>query len=451
MRVTIIGAGGFRTPLTYRALLEARARLDLNEVVLHDSDTARLGTIEAVLAGIDAEGGVSLPRRHETDLAAAVRGAAFVLCAIRVGGLEGRIVDEAVPLAHGVLGQETVGPGGIAFALRTLGPMRDIAVAVARHAPDAWLVNFTNPAGMITEALTPILGERVVGICDSPDHLVREVAAAIGAPPAELAVDYAGLNHLGWVVGARRAGHDLLPGLLADDERLARLPAAGLFGIPRLRELGAVPNEYLVYFEHPDRAMEGFRREGATRGQALAQGQDAFYAAAPEPGRDAARAWRRAVHARNRTYMREARTAELDEPLEGEDEQPAGGYEAAALAVLEALSGAAARVLILNVVNRGALPFLDRDAVVEVPAVVGPGGVRPLAAGELPAEARELVVRVKEVERLTIRAAAEGSRALALEAIAHHPLVPSAAVAQRIIADYVARQPAVAAVVGHAV
>jgi 6-phospho-beta-glucosidase len=108
-------------------------------------------------------------------------------------------------------------------------------------------------------------------------------------------------------------------------------------------------------------------------------------------------------------------------------------------------------VLILNVVNRGALPFLDRDAVVEVPAVVGPGGVRPLAAGELPAEARELVVRVKEVERLTIRAAAEGSRALALEAIAHHPLVPSAAVAERIIADYVARQPAVAAVVGHAV
>jgi 6-phospho-beta-glucosidase len=450
MRVTIIGAGGFRTPLTYRALLEARERLGVTEVVLHDSDPARLTTIEAVLAGIDAEGGVSLPRRHGTDLGDAVRGAAFVLCAIRVGGLAGRIVDEAVPLAHGVLGQETVGPGGIAFALRTLGPMREIAVATARHAPEAWLVNFTNPAGMITEALTPILGERVVGICDSPDHLVREVAGAIGFPPEELAVDYAGLNHLGWVVGARRAGRDLLPSLLADDERLARLPAAGLFGIPRLRELGAVPNEYLVYFEHPERAIAGFRREGATRGQALAAGQDAFYAGRPAAGRAAARAWRRAVHARNRSYMREARTEELDEPLEGEDEQPAGGYEAAALAVLEALAGADARVLILNVVNRGALPFLNRDAVVEVPAVVGPGGVRPLAAGELPAEARELVVRVKEVERLTIRAAAEGSRALALEAIAHHPLVPSTAVAERILAEYLERQPALAAVLGRA-
>jgi 6-phospho-beta-glucosidase len=146
--------------------------------------------------------------------------------------------------------------------------------------------------------------------------------------------------------------------------------------------------------------------------------------------------------------MREARTEELDEPLEGEDEQPAGGYEAAALAVLEALAGADARVLILNVVNRGALPFLPRDAVVEVPAVAGPGGVRPLAAGELPAEARDLVVRVKEVERLTIRAAAEGSRSLAVEAIARHPLVPSATIAERILADYLARQPALAALLG---
>lgn len=446
MRVTIIGAGGFRTPLTYRALLAARERLGVSEVVLHDSDPARMATVEAVLAGIDAEAGAALPRRVAVDLDEAVRGAGFVLCAIRVGGLEGRIVDEAVPLAHGVLGQETVGPGGLAFALRTLGPMRGIAEAVARHAPDAWLVNFTNPAGMITEALMPVLGERIVGICDSPDHLVREVAAAIGAPPAELAVDYAGLNHLGWVVGARRAGRDLLPGVLADDERVARLPAAGLFGVHRLRELGAVPNEYLVYFEHADRAVAGFRRDGATRGQALAEAQDAFYAAAPAPGREAARAWRRAVHARNRSYMREARTSETEEPLEDEDEQPAGGYEAAALAVMEALAGAEARVLILNVRNGGALPFLDRDAVVEVPAVVGTGGVRPLAAGQLPPAARDLVVRVKEVERLTIRAASEGSRALALEAIAHHPLVPSAAVAERILADYLAREPALAAV-----
>jgi 6-phospho-beta-glucosidase len=446
MRVTIIGAGGFRTPLVYRALLEARERLGVSEVVLHDSDPARLATIEAVLAGIDAEQACSLPRWPEAALDDAVRGAGFVLCAIRVGGIDGRILDETVPLQHGVLGQETVGPGGIAFALRTLPAMRRIAVAVARHTPDAWLVNFTNPAGLITESLTPILGDRVVGICDSPDHLLRQVAAAIGAPPAELSVDYAGLNHLGWVVSARRAGRDLLPGLLADDERLAQLPATGLFGAERLRELGAIPNEYVVYFEQPERAIAGFRREGATRAQVLASAQRAFYGAESRSGREAARGWRRAVHARNRSYMREAREEAVEGQLEGEDDQPVGGYEATALAVMEALAGAGQRVLILNVLNRGALTWLDRDAVVEVPTVVGAAGARPLAAGVLPPSARDLVIRVKEVERLTIRAAAEGSRTLALEAMARHPLVPSTAVAERILADYIARQPALAAI-----
>jgi 6-phospho-beta-glucosidase len=139
--------------------------------------------------------------------------------------------------------------------------------------------------------------------------------------------------------------------------------------------------------------------------------------------------------------MRETREAEPSEPFETDDEQPPGGYELAALAVMEALAGAAPRVLILNVRNRGALGFLDRDAVVEVGAVVGRGGVRPLACGDLPASARELVTRVKEVDRLTIRAASERSRSLALDAIAHHPLVPSTAVAERILADYLARQP----------
>jgi 6-phospho-beta-glucosidase len=448
VRVTIIGAGGFRTPLIYRALLDARARLGISEVVLYDSDPGRTATIEAVLAGIDEERKGSLVRRPERDLDDAVRGAAFVLCAIRVGGLEGRIVDEAVPLAHGVLGQETVGPGGIAFALRTLPVMHGIATAVARHAPEAWLVNFTNPAGMITESLVPILGDRAVGICDSPDHLVREVAVALGVPADELAVDYAGLNHLGWVYAARRAGRDLLPALLADDVRLAHLPAAALFGAERLRELGAVPNEYLFYFEHPDRAIAGFRRAGATRAEALAEGQRPFYASAPASAQEAARAWRRAVHARNRSYMQETREAEPSESLEADDEQPAGGYEQAALAVMEALAGGASRVLILNVRNRGALGFLDSDAVVEVGAVAGRGGVRPLACGDLPASARDLVTRVKEVERLTIRAASERSRSLALEAIAHHPLVPSAAIAERILADYLARQPLLEVLLG---
>jgi len=344
-----------------------------------------------------------------------------------------------------VLGQETVGPGGIAFALRTLPAMREVAVAVDRHAPDAWLINFTNPAGIITEALQEIVGDRAIGICDSPDHLCLEVADALGVPADELAFDYGGLNHLGWLIAARHAGRDLLPELLADDGRIAKLPAASLLGAERLRELGAVPNEYLFYYEHAGQAIDGFRRAGATRGQLLAESQAGFYSAVPSNPSDAVRAWRRAVHARNRSYMAEAREEEPAEALEGEDDPPTGGYERAALAVMDGLSGVRPRVLILDVGNRGALPFLRESDVVEVPSVVDRAGARPLVTGELPAEARSLMSAVKEVERLTIRASAEGSRALALEALALHPLVPSPEVAQRILDGYLERQPLLAA------
>ncbi len=297
---------------------------------------------------------------------------------------------------------------------------------------------------MITESLQTVLGERAVGICDSPDHLGREVAHALGLPVTDLAIDYAGLNHLGWVYAARHDGHDLLPGLLADDARLARLPAAALFGHERLRELGMVPNEYLFYFEHPEQAIEGFERAGATRAQLLAENQRGFYSATPTSPQEAARTWRRAVHARNRSYMAETREQEADEPLEGEDEQPVGGYDAAALAVMEALGGERPTVLFLDVANRGALPFLDDTAVVEVPAVVGRGGITPVASGNLPEAVHPLIARIKEVDRLTIRAAAEGSRTLALEALTHHPLTPSAAVAEQILDGYIARQPLLA-------
>jgi 6-phospho-beta-glucosidase len=446
MRIAIVGAGGFRTPLIHGVLLDAQERLGISEVVLHDDDAERIRRILPVLDGLAAERGRQLPVRVETDLDVAVSGARFVLCAIRVGGLAGRVVDETVPLEHGVLGQETVGPGGIAFALRTLPAMRRIAVAVERHAPDGWLINFTNPAGLVTEALQETLGERAVGICDSPDHLCREVADALERPFDELAFDYAGLNHPGWLVSARQGGRDLLPGLLADDERVDRLPAAALFGAGRLRELGAVPNEYLFYYERPQQAIDGFRRAGATRAQLLAQGQGSFYDADPGDSQSAVRAWRRAVHARNSSYMAEARDGQPpDRPADDEDSPPTGGYEQAALAAMDALEGVRPQVLILDVANRGALPFLDASAVVEVPAMIDRSGVRPLVTGEPPPDARRLMATVKAVERLTIRASAEGSRSLAVEALALHPLVPSHAIAEQILAGYLERQPLLAA------
>ncbi len=445
MRAAIVGAGGFRTPLVYGGLLRAAEPLELEEVVLYDRDPARVRLMQRVLAGLAAEHPRPVPVRAAGSLDDAVRGARHVLCAVRPGGLRARIVDETVPLEHGVLGQETVGPGGIAFALRTLPAMREVAEAVARGSDDAWLINFTNPAGMITEAVQEVLGERAIGICDSPSHLCSEVAEAIGLPERELAFEYYGLNHLGWLAAVRHAGRDLLPGLLDDSERLGRLRAAGLFGPERLRRMGVVPNEYLYYYERPDEAVEGFRRAGATRGQVLEGSQTRFYDGAGEEPGEALRRWRMAANERNRTYMAETRDEAPAEPTAADDRPPMGGYEDVAMAVMEAIAGVRPQVMILDVANRGALPFVDPAAVVEVPCAVTGAGARPLASPTPAPQERGLIETVKAVERLTIRASKERSRALAVEALALHPVVPSLRAAEAILDDYLARLPELAA------
>jgi 6-phospho-beta-glucosidase len=426
MKLVVAGGGGFRVPLVYDALL-GRAGLEL---VLHDLDGGRLERIGQVLDGLAAERGERLPFRVTTDLDDALEGADFVFAAIRPGGLEGRVTDEAVPLEHGVLGQETTGPGGIGFALRTIPAMVALARAMAERAPDAWLINFTNPAGMVTEAVRPVLGDRAIGVCDSPRGLCRRVARALGRE--RLWFDYYGLNHLGWLGAVRDGGHDLLPGLLADDAALESFEEGRLFGADWLRTLGAIPNEYLYYFYFTAEAVAALRREG--RGDLLRRGQDAFYAARDG---DALAAWRATRAERERTYMAEA-------GMERDDEPDGGGYEGEALAVVDAIASDAGAVRILNTANRGALRCLDDAAVVEVPCVVDAAGAHPVAVGEVPPHAEALIRAVKAVERATIAAALSGSTRLAVEALALHPLVPSVATARSIFAGYRDRMPELA-------
>jgi len=438
MKLTIVGGGGFRVPLVYGALLEKAERLGLAEVVLHDIDAARLERIGQVLEGLAAEHGGRLPFRTTTDLVDAVEDADYVFCAIRVGQLEGRVVDEDVPLGLGVLGQETTGPGGICFALRTIPVMVRLAETIAKHAPHAWLINFTNPAGMVTEATQQVLGDRVVGVCDSPSGMCRRVAAAAGAAPEDLWFDYFGLNHLGWLKGVRdHDGNQLLDGLLEDDAALNGFEEGRLFGGEWLRSLGMIPNEYLYYFYYAADTVNAIRGSSRSRGAFLLQQQRAFYEAV---NGDALASWRATRHDRERTYMAEARSAAGDAHEHEMDAN--GGYENEAMAVLEAIALNSRAVLILNTANRSALPFLDERAVVEVPCVVGRAGPVPTAAGQVPAHARALVETMKDVERTTIDAALLGSRELAVKALALHPLVPSVSTAREIFDGYRSRLPA---------
>ncbi|MFI0543799.1 6-phospho-beta-glucosidase [Streptomyces canus] len=442
MKLTILGGGGFRVPLVYGALLGDRGEGRVTEVVLHDLDAGRLSAVTRVLAEQAARVEDAPRVSATTDLDEALRGTDFVFSAIRVGGLEGRADDERVALAEGVLGQETVGAGGIAYGLRTVPVAVDIARRVARLAPDAWVINFTNPAGLVTEAMSRHLGDRVIGICDSPVGLGRRIARVLGADPGEAWIDYVGLNHLGWVRGLKIAGRDELPRLLADPDLLGSFEEGKLFGVDWLRSLGAIPNEYLHYYYFNREAVRAYQQAEKTRGAFLADQQARFYDEVGAPGVKALDVWDRTRAEREATYMSENR--ETAGAGERDADDLSGGYEKVALALMRAIARDERTTLILNVRNQGTLSVLDRDAVIEVPCLVDANGAHPVSVAPLPDHATGLVCSVKAVEREVLAAAESASRATAVKAFALHPLVDSVNVARKLVEGYTSVHPGLA-------
>ena len=392
-----------------------------------------------MLDGLAAEHGARLPFRTTTDLVDAVEGTDFVFCAIRVGQLEGRVVDEDVPLGMGVLGQETTGPGGICFALRTIPVMVRLAETIAKHAPERLADQLHQPGGdghrgRPAGARRPRRGHLRLAFRSVPARGGRagpRPAASSGSTTS------ASTTWAGCAASATPAARALLDGLLDDDAQPARLRG----GPPVRRRVAAlagddperVPLLLLLRGRHGQRDP----RSGSPRGAFLLEQQRAFYARSDG---DALADWRATRHDRERTYMAEARSAAGDESEHDHDAN--AGYESEAMAVLEAIALNSRQVLILNTANRSSLPFLDERAVVEVPCVVGRAGPVPLAIGQVPAHARALVETMKDVERTTIDAALLGSRELAVKALALHPLVPSVTTARAIFDGYRERLPA---------
>lgn len=443
MRLAVLGGGGFRVPLVYGALLRDTAKPRVEEVVLYDVSEERLEAVSHVLSGM-AAGHDDPPRvRVTTDLDTALRDATFVFSAIRVGGLAGRTADERVALDLGLVGQETTGPGGISYGLRTVPVAVRVAERVAALAPRAWVINFTNPAGIVTEAMRRVLGDRVIGICDSPVGLIRRAAAALGLDPARVSPDYVGLNHLGWLRGLHHEGRDVLPGLLADDDALRRVEEARLFGTEWVRVLEALPNEYLYYYYLTREAVAA--SAGRTRGEELLGQQERFYAAVRARPGDAPAAWARARRERDESYMADARGV-TDAGERDAADLEAGGYEGIALALMAAIARGEPATMILNVRNGSAVPGLPEDGVVEVPCAVDGSGVRALATRPLPGRFLGLAQQVKAVEQTVIEAALTGSARLATAAFAMHPLVDSTTTAERLLDGYRARIPELAAV-----
>ncbi|MFD0485001.1 6-phospho-beta-glucosidase [Kineococcus sp. GCM10028916] len=451
MKLCILGGGGFRTPYVYQALLRDQGTPRVEEVALYDTDQDRLDGMVLVLSQFAREFPDAPRLVPTTSLDQALAGSDFIFAAVRVGGLAARCCDERVALDLNVIGQETTGPGGLAYALRTVPFMVDIAHKVRELAPNAYFLNFTNPAGIITEAMQGVLGDRVLGICDTPSGLGRRVAGVLGLDHRRVQMDYVGLNHLGWMRRVLYDGVDVLPTLLADDEKLSVLEEGIVFGPEWLRTMGLIPNEYLYYYYFNRDAVRAIVDSGTTRGEFLLETQDDFYREVRSKGADAAAFWRETVTARSASYMAEAKGGEQGKPAhtdQVETDPSHQGYAGVALGVMAAITRNERATMILNVRNRGTIAGMPDDAVVEVPTTVDANGVHPLTTSAPSLHQLGLMQQVKAVERHTIAAALTGDRNEALQAFALHPLVDSVTVGRKLLDGYVDRIPEVAAVLG---
>jgi 6-phospho-beta-glucosidase len=390
MKLTVIGAGSTYTP----ELVSHMTRLPVDELALHDVDAERLdivgGLAQRMLARQDYEGGLVLTE----DLDRALDGAAFVLLQIRVGGQQARLHDETVPLRCGCIGQETTGAGGFAKAMRTVPVVLELAErAAARAAPGAWIVDFTNPVGIVTRALLDA-GHRAVGLCNVAIGFQRAIAGMLGVEPGRVFVDQVGLNHLTWIRAVRLDGRDILGELLAEhgDELAEHVE------LPRsvLDDLGAIPSYYLHYFYAHDRELAA-QQTGVPRAQTVAEIE--------------------------RELLRMYRDPSLTEKPALLDQRGGAYYSEAAAGLVASLASDDGGVHVVDTRNGDTLAGLAADDVVEVPARIGAGGPAPLAQPPLAPELLGLVQHVTAYERLAVEAATTRNPVVARKALLAHPLI----------------------------
>ncbi|NMB02563.1 MAG: hypothetical protein GX971_13770, partial [Firmicutes bacterium] len=379
MKVAIIGAAGVRTPQLVRRLVKSTKELGLREIALMDIDGHNLSLMLTVIEDlVEIPSEVSLS--SSTDVREACLDAQFVILTIRVGNIKGRILDEQIPLRHGVLGQETTGPGGFAMAVRTIPVVLEYMEVIKSVAPQAWVVNLTNPSGLITQAVTDAGYSNIVGICDGPTELLKAVSRATGHHVDELWFDYYGINHLGWIGGVQHQGRELLPEILRDEQALEIISEHSVE--PEfIRDVGLLPNEYLIFFYKHQTVVENIKQAGITRSEQIAALNKILFeelerikagALDERPGR----AYLRYSRARSSSYFQVEREGRPPELVEDESLNPEG-YSEIAVQVLAALAGAGSINIPINALNGGTLPCLAPDDIVEVQSRVDENGIHP--------------------------------------------------------------------------
>jgi len=392
MKLVLIGAGSSYTPELIDGLIQHYDALPFDEVALMDVDAERLEILAGLTKRMIARAALPVTVTHTTDRRAALTDAYFVNCLIRVGGMEARIQDERIPLRYGIIGQETTGPGGMMKALRTIPVMLALADDIVEICPDAWLINYTNPSGIMAEALGRHSRVRFVGLCSGPHEWSAKILQRMGVSADRATVDWLGLNHLGFAVRITVDGRD-------ETERAIEA-VADHWAVDGdlIRTLGAIPASYLQYYYHHERLVEDhLQPDHRTRGEIVQE-----------------------IEA---DLLRQYADPELDRKPELLQKRGGGGYADVAFATMRAIAHNTGDRQIVQVLNRGALDGLPDDASVEVPCVLDQTGPHPIRLGEIPIQIRGLIQAVKAYEQLTVDAAVRGSRRIALQALMAHPLV----------------------------
>jgi len=404
VKIAVVGGGSTYTPELIEGFATRPDRLPIDELVLLDIDPARLEVVGGLARRMLEKLGWGGRLVTTQDREAAIDGANYVVIQLRVGGQAARLVDETLPLKFGTIGQETTGAGGFAKALRTVPVVLELAELTARRgAPDAWVVDFTNPVGIVTQALLDE-GYRAIGLCNVAIGMQRRMAAHFSVPAERVELEHVGLNHLSWERAVRVDGVDRLPELL--DGEGAWVASEMGFPIELIRTLGAIPSYYLHYYYLTDEVLAA-QRDGKTRAAEVIDIEDRLL-----------------------EMYRDPTLAEKPKLLERR-----GGafYSEAAAQLIASLHDGRGDVQVVDIRNFGALPDLPDAAVVEIPARIDRDGAHPLPLAPLAPELRGLVEQVKAYEQLTIAAAKSGDQATALRALLANPLVAQWAIAQPLL------------------
>ena len=400
MKIAVIGGGSTYTPELIDGFASKGDRLGVTEICLQDIDPGRLQVVAGFCRRVLDAKGSNITLRSTDALVEAVEDSRFTLIQIRVGGQQARHRDILLGLKHGLIGQETTGIGGFAKALRTLPVVMEICRAVEQYAPSSWVLNFTNPSGLVTEAILAHTRVKALGLCTIPMDVKMSIAREVGVAPERIRLDYVGLNHLSWLRRVLVDGRDIMPEIvdhILKDGIPKNIP--DLDYEPRLiRSLGMLPMYYLRYFYYPEKMLRLLMEKEKTRAQEVMEIEEQLL-----------------------EMYRDETLCEKPDLL---DQRGGAYYSLVAVDLIEALCREEPSEHIVNLANGRSTPDLPPDAVIECAARVSSAGAVPLRVGPLDPRIKGLVQTVKAYESLTIQASRYRDRNAALWAMVTHPLGP---------------------------